>query len=97
MALFTLSHLQRNKPSRSECERFDRVGVSRASCTLRARVTTDFTIRADGKVSSAAARGVHKNVESCMVTALKAISFPKAEPTTPDVTVSVPITFTAVK
>lgn len=64
---------------------------------LAGRVTTDFTIRADGKVSTATAKGVHANVESCVATALKAILFPKVEPTTPDVSVSVPLTFTAVK
>lgn len=63
-----------------------------ATPTLAGKLTVDFTIGADGKVSTATAKGVHANLETCVANAIKAIEFPK--PKTPgDVTVSYPLTF----
>ncbi|MDX2089263.1 MAG: AgmX/PglI C-terminal domain-containing protein [Kofleriaceae bacterium] len=63
-----------------------------ASPRLAGTLTLDFTINADGKVAAAAGKGVHADVEACVTSAVKTITFPK--PTTPtDVTVSYPITF----
>lgn len=59
---------------------------------IAGNLIVDFAIGADGKVTTATAKGVHANVEACVASAIQNIEFPK--PKTPNgVVVSYPITF----